>query len=530
MNKSRRSFLKAFTLGAPALALSPWANPLRSAPRPNILFIMSDDHARQALSAYGSPYIRTPNIDRIGREGVRFASAFVTNSICAPSRATILTGKYSHINGLRDNQDQFNPNQFTFPEALHRAGYQTFFIGKWHLKTDPVGFDYWKILPGQGQYYHPDFRSPAGAERVTGYVTDRVTDFAIQALEQRERNRPFLMLLHHKAPHRNWMPPLKYLPAFLQKEYPLPENFFDDYATRCKAAREADMRVAGLYLSFDMKLKKHDYLTETGTGGRSTFDAEKAWEAVYARFTPEERKIWDGFFDAVGERFRKENPQGKELAVWKYQRYLQDYLACVASLDENIGRILDYLDQTGLAENTMVIYTSDQGFFLGEHGWYDKRFMYEESLGMPLMIRHPATIPPGQMRHELVLNLDFAPTILDYCGVPIPADLQGRSLRPLLEGHRPPDWRKETYYHYYEYPHGWHRVRRHFGIRTERFKLIHFYGKDIDCWELYDLHSDPREMNNLYERKAYREMVQELKARLRNLQRKVGDKEAMKLW
>jgi arylsulfatase A-like enzyme len=490
-------------------------------PAPNILFIMSDDHAEQAISAYGSELIETPSIDRLAREGVLFRNAFVTNSICAPSRAVLLTGKYSHLNGLRDNRDEFDGSQMTFPKLLQKAGYQTAVVGKWHLKTAPTGFDHWKILIGQGEYYGPVFLEGGTEVRHDGYVTDLITDFAIDFLERRDRDRPFLLLYHHKAPHRNWMPHVKHLGMYADRDLPLPETFWDDYAGR-PAAEAQDMRIADMFLSMDMKLHEEAYGEETGTGGQASFAAGEAWKRSYARMTPEERAAWDAHYGPINEAFRKERPTGRALAEWKYQRYMKDYLRCVASVDENVGRVLDYLDQHGLAENTLVAYTSDQGFYLGEHGWYDKRFMYEESHAMPLVVRYPPAVPAGRVSHSLALNLDFAPTLLDYAGVTAPEEMQGRSLRALLDGPPPADWRTAVYYHYYEFPHGWHDVRTHYGIRTDRHKLIRFYG-DMDLWELYDLATDPHELRNVYDKPGYEDVREDLHQQLETLRRDLGD-------
>ncbi len=534
MAETRRTFLKKVAIGAPALALSPWARLSGGEDPPNILFIMSDDHAQNAISAYGSRLVRTPNIDRIAKEGVLFENAFVTNSLCAPSRAVILTGKYSHVNGLRDNIDKFDPNQPTFPQILQRAGYQTAMIGKWHLKTAPVGFDTWKILPGQGQYYNPVFIDASGKRQYEGYVTDLITEFALQTLEKRDKNRPFLLMVQHKAPHRNWMPPPKYLSAFDGHKFPLPDNFFDDYAGRCPAAHRADMRVEDLWLSFDLKLTKEYFDVDAGTGGSAKSDPVPMWEEALKRLTPKQRRAWEAHYRPIGEAFRRAKLKGKDLTLWKYQRYLQDYLACVLSVDDSVGQLLRYLDDNGLAQNTIVVYTSDQGFFLGEHGWFDKRFMYEESMGTPILIRYPALARGGQVRKDLVLNLDFAPTFLDLAGVKVPADMQGMSLRPLLQGKSSDGWRRSVYYHYYEgYPYSWHKVQRHFGVRTDRFKLIYFYGCDCDdggCWELYDLKTDPHEMHNLYGDPAYRDTIALLKRELGRLQSDLGDREALHKW
>ena len=488
---------------------------------PNILFIMSDDHAEAAVSAYGSNLIQTPHIDRIAAEGVRFENSFVTNSICAPSRAVLLTGKYSHHNGVLDNGQVFNGNQLTFPKILREAGYETSMIGKWHLKSEPTGFDNWKILRGQGEYYNPLILDEAGERNITGYVTDVITDLAIDALNGRDSSKPFAMLMHHKAPHRNWMPNLKYLGAFKGKKFPLPDTFYDDYSTRSPAAEESDMRIDNMFLTWDMKLRPDDISSETGSGGSGKFsgimrDSYREW------MNPEQRAVWEDYYDSLSTDYRETNISGKDLLEWKFQRYMEDYLGTILSVDESVGRMLDYLDENDLAANTIVIYTSDQGFYLGEHGWFDKRFMYEESLSMPLVMRYPKGIQAGQVAEEIVLNLDFAPTILDYAGVPVPPEMQGGSLRQVAEGKTPADWRKGMYYHYYEYPHGWHFVKRHYGIRTDRYKLIHFYN-DIDEWEFYDLNSDPGEVNNLYGDTDYREVIKETRRHLLKLQRDVGD-------
>jgi arylsulfatase A-like enzyme len=352
-------------------------------------------------------------------------------------------------------------------------------------------------------------------------VTDLITDFAIDFLETRNQDRPFLLLYHHKAPHRNWMPHVKHLGMYADRDLPLPETFWDDYAGR-PAAQAQDMRIADMFLSMDMKLHEEAYGEETGTGGQASFSAGEAWKESYARMTPEEKAAWDAHYGPVNEVFRKERPTGKALVEWKYQRYMKDYLRCVASVDENVGRVLDYLDRNGLAENTLVVYTSDQGFYLGEHGWYDKRFMYEDSHAMPLVVRYPAAVPSGRVSDSLVLNLDFAPTLLDYAGVVAPEEMQGRSLRALLDGPPPADWRTAVYYHYYEFPHGWHDVRTHYGVRTDRYKLIRFYG-DMELWELYDLATDPNELKNVYGQPGYESVQKTLHQQLETLRRDLGD-------
>ena len=453
------------------------------ADKPNILFIFSDDHAYQAVSAYGyeiGKYAPTPNIDRIASDGMRFDRCYVTNSICAPSRAVVLTGKYSHLNGKIDNSsaDPFDGSQQTFPKLLQKAGYQTAIIGKWHLRSDPTGFDYWNILPGQGDYHNPKMVEMGQQKKHTGYVTDLITDFSIDWIKNRDADKPFCLMYHHKAPHRNWQPDDKHAGMYQHTDIPVPDTFYDDYTTRSDAARQQEMTI-----------EKHLRV-------------------------PQDTKI--------------EPPKGlkgRELKKWKYQRYMEDYLACVASVDDNVGRFLDFLDTSGLAENTIVIYTSDQGFFLGTHGWFDKRFMYEESLHMPLLVRYPAVIEAGTVNSNLVSNLDFAPTFLELAKTKIPRDIQGESLVPLLKGKTPDTWRTSFYYHYYEYP-GGHSVKRHYGVRTERYKLIHFYY-DIDEWEFYDLYNDSEEINNLYGDSEFAEIIDSLKVELERLRKYYGDSDEL---
>jgi len=488
------------------------------AARPNIIFIMSDDHAEKAISAYNDQLVKTPNLDRLANEGMLFRNSFVTNSICAPSRAVILTGKYSHLNGLRDNRDAFDGSQQTLPKLLQAEGYKTGIVGKWHLKTEPTGFDYFNILIGQGPYYNPDMVSGDDTTHYVGYTTDVITDLALNFLKEQSDDEPFFLMYHHKAPHRNWMPNTKHLDLYANEDLPIPETLFDDYATRSDASREQDQSIKNMPLSHDLKIHPENYVIDTmGTGGGpASWDAEQAWKNIYGRLTQEQKEAWDAHYDKINEDFKNSDLSGDELIRWKYQRYIKDYLRCIVSVDENVGRVLDYLDSAGLADNTIVVYTSDQGFYLGEHGWYDKRFMYEESLSMPLMIRYPDKIKPGSVNEDMVLNLDFAPTFLDLAGAQVPDDLQGRSMRPLLEGEQPEDWRKAMFYHYYEYPHGWHSVKRHYGIRTDRYKLIHYYN-DIDEWELYDLQADPNELNNIYEKEGFQSIGNDLKNELQRL-------------
>ena len=458
---------------------------------------MTDDHASHAMSCYGSKINKTPNLDRLAREGMLFNNSFCTNSICAPCRAVILTGKYSHINGVIDNRQKFDPSQQTFPKLLQNVGYETAMIGKWHLKTDPTGFDYWNVLPGQGKYYNPDMKEMGQKRKYTGYTTDIITDHALKWLKERSGEKPFCLMYQQKAPHRSWEPGPKYLTMYDDVKIPEPENLFDDYSNRGRAAREQDMSIEKTMTDRDLKLVPPRNLTA------------------------EQKELWDEAYNPKNEAFHKANLTGKDLVRWKYQRYIKDYLRCIASVDENVGRVLDYLDQTGLAKNTVVFYTSDQGFYLGDHGWFDKRFMYEESLRMPLLVRYPQEVKAGSIKNDIVLNLDFGATFLDFAGVPTPPDMQGRSIRKILQGKTPRDWRKSMYYHYHEYP-AVHSVKRHYGIRTQRYKLIHFYN-DIDEWELYDLKKDPKEMKNIYSEPTNSSLVKKLKAELKLLRKKYKD-------
>jgi arylsulfatase A-like enzyme len=472
--------------------------------KPNILFIMTDDHAAHAISSYGSRINTTPNIDRIAAKGVRFENCFCTNGICAPSRAVILSGKHSHLNGLRDNSQTFDGSQQTFPKLLQQAGYQTIMLGKWHLKSDPTGFDYWNILPGQGQYYNPDLIEMGERKQHTGYVTDLITDIALDYLEnKRDKEKPFMMMLHHKAPHRNWQPAPRHLTMYDSVEFPEPDTLFDDYSTRSAAAVEQEMSLQdSMQIAHDLKM-----------------------EPAPQRLNEEQRAAWEAAYGPKREAFEREKPEGDDLVRWKYQRYMQDYLGCIAAVDENIGRVLDYLDQSGMAENTIVVYTSDQGFYLGDHGWFDKRFMYEESLRMPLLAKFPGKTTPGSINNELVQNLDFAPTFLELAGVDVPKDMQGESILGFLKNKAVNDWRESIYYHYYEFP-AVHMVKRHYGVRTKQYKLIHYYH-DIDAWELYDLENDPQELINVYDNPDYTGVVKKLKAELKRLQALYGDSDEL---
>lgn len=488
MKSTRRQALQ--TAAAPFLA----ACSTRSR-RPNILFIMTDDHSTRALGCYGNTLLRTPHLDRLAAEGVRFTNAFVTNSLCAPARASVLTGCYSHINGVRGNSEladaveHLNPALPTFPQLLQKAGYRTGIAGKWHLSDNPTGFDYWCVLPGQGLYFNPDFIDNGTRRKFTGYATDITTDLALDFLSKTPRNQPFCLLYQHKAPHRPFQPAPRHAHLFDNVELPYPETFDDDYATRRMAQEAEDMR-------FDISLAP-DY-KDLPTG-----------------LSPADRKNWI------------------------YQRFVKDYYGAVAGIDENLGRVLDYLDKNDLTRDTVVIYTTDNGFFLGDHGWYDKRFMYEPSLRVPLLIRYPRLAAAGRVENHMTVNIDYAPTILDLAGVPIPSGMQGRSLRPLLHGAPPTDWRRSIYYTYYE--NSWaemqkgaarsdpsfqyltpHRVVPHRGVRTERHKLIEYYGEGDYC-ELFDLQSDPHELRNLYGDPAQAPLTAQLRQELTRLRAQYQD-------
>ncbi|MFC1661230.1 sulfatase [Gemmatimonadota bacterium] len=480
---------------------------------PNILFIFSDDHACQAIGAYGSRINQTPNIDRIAREGSIFENSFCTNAICAPSRAVILTGKFSHVNGKVDNRDPFDTSQPTFNKVMQEAGYETAVIGKWHLRNDPEGFDYWRVLPGQGHYYNPDFRSPEGQERVEGYVTDIITDLTLEWLRSgRDPARPFMLMCQHKAPHRNWMPGPNHLRTYEGEDIPEPESLFDDYDGRASPAANQEMSIARHFFpAYDLKISPADPDDEGDAGN---------WASVYDRLTPEQRAAWDMAYEPRNEAYREAGLQGEALVRYFYQRYIKDYLRCIASVDDSVGRLLDYLDESGLAENTLVIYSSDQGFFLGEHGWYDKRWMYEESLRMPFLARWPCRIPPGTRIEEMIQNIDYGPTFLAAAGISVPEDMQGRSLVGLMEGHRPQGWRRSIYYHYYEFP-AVHMVAKHYGVRTERYKLVHYY--ETGEWECFDLETDPQELTSVHDTPEYAGIVEELKAELARLRDRYGD-------
>jgi len=488
-----RAFISAVALSALMVVTA------HDADRPNIVFIMSDDHAAHAIGAYGSRVNETPHLDRIAREGAILTNVFATNSICTPSRAAILTGQYSHVNGVT-MFNRFDSSRTTVASLLQAGGYYTGMIGKWHLGSDPVGFDRWEILPGQGAYMDPVFYDAKEEKTYTGkYVTDVITDRAIDFLEKRPRNKPFFLMVHHKAPHRPWIPDSAHGAHFMDRWIPEPETFWDSYDTRTDALHENQQRVAKDLTRRDLKLQP-----PPGLAG-SELQTWLSTKPETVTTTVEGKTV---------------TLTGEALVRWKYQRYMRDYLATVQSVDDSVGRLLDSIDRQGLAKNTIVIYTSDQGFFLGDHGLFDKRFMYEESLRMPFLVRWPAAIKAGTRRDGMALNVDFAPTFLDAAGLPIPADMQGRSLIPILRGRTPPDWRTSMYYRYYHDP-GDHNTRAHYGVRTRTHKLIYFWKKDQ--WELFDLVHDPFELHNLYGQPGQESLTATLKTELARLKQAVRD-------
>ena len=472
----------------------------KQAEKPNIIFIMSDDHATQAISAYGGLYGKvspTPNIDRLAEEGMMMQNVFCTNAICGPSRAAILTGKYSHINGYYKNEDGgvFNNQQWTFPEELQKNGYQTALFGKWHLGSEPKGFDYYKYHEGNGQqgfYWNPVYNQNGVTVTEKGYDTNLTTNFAIEWLNGAlKKNKPFCLMLQYKAPHRNWEPDSMYVDLWENEELPYPASFNDDYKTREQTAGNTEMTM-DYFNRKDMKQVPPD-----GLEGK-------------------ELNSWYTYGNKRGENWKPdESMSDEETRKWKFQTYIKDYLACVKSVDDNIGRVLQFLEKNGLDKNTIVIYTSDQGFFLGEHGFFDKRFMYEEALRMPFLVRYPAKIKPHTVNNDIISNIDFAPTLLEAAGIQTPKDVQGRSFLSNMTGETPSDWRQSMYYHYYEFPF-WHHVQPHYGIRNQHYKLIHFYY-NIDVWEFYDLAKDPDELTNQYTNKEYAEIIEQMKKELKQL-------------
>ena len=521
--------------------------------RPNILYIMCDDHAIQAISAYGSPISKlapTPNIDRLAERGMKFNQAFVENSLSTPSRACLMTGLYSHQNGQRQLAEGIDSTKTFFSELLQGAGYSTAVVGKWHMSCSPKGFDYYRVLDDQGQYYNPTFASTGqygNFKQEMGYATDLITDHAIEYLNSRDKNKPFCLMVHHKAPHRLWMPNTKYVGKYGNVNFPLPETFWDDYETRGSAASTQKMSI-DKYMEMVRDLKVPEMYDPSTPEGRDSYNGLMG---EMNRMTPQQRAAIDAYYMPRNREFLSKNLTGKALVEWKYQNYIRDYMAVIASVDESVGRLLDYLDKNNLSDNTIIVYTSDQGFYMGEHGWFDKRFMYEESLRTPLIISYPGHTKPGSVCHKLVQNIDYAPTFLELAGVKKPKEMVGRSLLPVFDnGDAQKQWRTSIYYHYYDYP-TYHMVRKHDGVRTDRYKLIHFYGKGgldavpenkyqgiegtaenatlkslisigyfepkdeaVSYNELYDLQNDPNELNNLYGKPGYEKITKQLQKEL----------------
>ena len=496
---------------------------------PNILFIMSDDHAYQAISAYSDHLMETPNIDRIAEEGMLFSNACVTNSICAPSRAVILTGKHSHLNGKIDNRFPFDTTNITFPQILHENGYQTAMFGKLHFGNNPKGFDQFKILPGQGHYHNPDFITKHdGRIVIEGYTTDIITEMTLDWLKnEREEDKPFFLAYLHKAPHREWLLSERHMEEYTGKTYPEPATLFDDYEGRGSAAREAEMNLLEhMNWAGDSKIKP-ELMAELGIEPTANWDTLAYFRNIRGRMNEDQLAAWNEVYDPINEDFKERYAEmsREDLMKWRYQRYMQDYLGSIAAVDEGVGQVLDYLEESGLDQHTIVVYTSDQGFYLGEHGWFDKRFIYDESFKTPLLIRWPGVIDAGSKSDEMVQNLDFAQTFLEIAGIDAPSDMQGESLVPLLKGDIEAWDRDAVYYHYYEYP-AIHMVKRHYGIVTKEYKLVHFYF-DVDEWELYDRKNDPMELNNVYDDPDYKEIREELHQKLVDLRVKYKDSEEL---
>lgn len=557
-NKSLLSFAALSCIAATAQAQQKAA---AATQRPNIVYIMCDDHAFQCISAYGSPISKlapTPNIDRIAQRGMRFDRAFVENSLSTPSRACLMTGLYSNQNGQRQLGEGIDTTRTFFTEQLQQAGYQTAVVGKWHMGCDPKGFDYYHIYNDQGQYYNPQYRGTDTDGKYIveeGYSTDLTTDHALCFIEHRDTNKPFCLLLHHKAPHRNWLANTKYFGMYDNVTFPMPETFYDDYETRGSAVRTQKMCVTK-----DMRWEQDFKVPEMlDTANADSWDSYLSLMNEVNRMNPEQRIAWGKYYFPRNRRLLEARLTGKELDEWKYQNYIRDYMSVIKSVDESVGRVLDYLDSHGLTDNTIIVYTSDQGFYMGEHGWFDKRFMYEESLRTPLLIAYPGHIQPGTVCNKLVQNIDYAPTFLDLAGVSKPKELPGRSLTPLFKaGDKVKGWRNSIYYHYYDYP-TYHMVRKHDGVRTDRYKLIHFYGaggldavkenkyqrqpgtrehgcmtyltslgyfepKDsaVNYNELYDLQADPHELNNLYGKPGYEKITKQLQKQLTDYRKSIG--------
>ena len=506
------------------LLLAPLLAPMlaQAQGRYNIVYIMTDDHTAQMMSCYDNRFVETPNLDRVANDGVRFVNSYVANSLSGPSRACMLTGKHSHKNGFTNNEHGiFDGSQQTMPKLMQKAGYQTALIGKWHLVSTPTGFDYYNILPAQGNYYNPEFINMDGSETTEkGYVTNVITDKAIDWMEhKRDKSKPFILFVHHKACHRDWLPEIKYLRLYEDNTFALPATFYDDYAGRPAAAAQ-EMEIGNndhMDIVYDTKMYRPGITTRLSG----------AYLNMVGRLDSKDRAEYDYFYDSLAADFNNRKLTGKALAEFKYQRYMRDYAKVLKTLDDNIGRTLDYLEKAGLKDSTLVVYTSDQGFYMGEHGWFDKRFMYEESLNTPLVMSLPKGLQARGDIKEMVQNIDYAPTFLEIAGAPVPSDIQGVSLLPLLQGKHPKSWRKSVYYHYYEYP-AEHSVKRHYGVRSsDGYKLIHFYN-DINHWELFNLNADPSELHNIYGQPGTEKVTKRLMNELIRLQKQYDDQDALK--
>ena len=522
---SRRAFMGSGLAATAFLSGCQTAAVFGSRKKPNILFIFSDDHAQAAISSYGKHLkdaAPTPNIDRIAEGGAIFERSYCANSICGPSRACILTGKHSHVNGFLDNERcRFDGDQPTFPKYIQKSGYQTAMIGKWHLVSDPQGFNYWEVLPGQGNYYNPDFlQQGGGKKRYEGYCTDIITDKALDWLKNgRDKSKPFMLMCQHKAPHRNWAPPERYYDLFKGTDMPEPDSLFDDYSNRSPALAQQQMSIAK-----DFNWSHDMFMHGKPTDPRFT---DFMGNGEYKRMTPEQKKRFDAAYGPESESIQKAMKEGKvsdkQLTQWKYQRYIKNYLRCIRAVDDGVGRLLDYLDESGLADDTIVIYSSDQGFYLGEHGWYDKRWMFEESFSMPFLIRWKGQIKPGSRSKALIQNIDYAPTFMELAGLTPPEDMQGRSLVPVFKrsGVAPADWRKSLYYAYYG--ERCHHVAKHDGVTTDRYKL--FFMPDMRGnarWQLFDLVEDPQEMRSVHLDAAYAKVFADMKAEYYRLRKEYG--------
>lgn len=521
----KRAYISLFLLGAGAMLF--WSFKPQKQERPNIVFIMSDDHAYQAISAYSDKLLQTPNIDRIAKEGMLFTNACVTNSICAPSRAVILTGKHSHLNGKIDNYFPFDTTNVTFPQLLQANGYQTAMFGKLHFGNNPKGFDEFKILPDQGNYYNPDFiTKKAGNVKLTGYVTDLITDMTLNWLKnERKKDKPFFLAYLHKAPHREWIPAERHYKEFIHRKFPEPPTLFDNYEGRGRASKEQEMNLlTHMNWAGDSKIFPEN-MDKLGIKESHVYD-KRFYNGTVGRMNENQRKEWDAVYGKMNEEFIQNYSKmsQEDLMRWRYQRYMQDYLGCIASVDEGVGEVLDFLKENGLDKNTIVVYTSDQGFYLGEHGWFDKRFIFDESFKTPLLVKWPGVIQAGSRNSQMVQNLDFAQTFLEAAGIKPPSDMQGESLIPIFKG-KGKNFRDAAYYHYYEYP-SVHMVKRHYGIVTEQYKLVHFYY-DIDEWELYDRTNDKNEMKNVYHDPKYAGVRAALHKKLAKLRVKYKDSETL---